>query len=201
MVVSSTADAALLGSSSAGVAGLDSSTVDSAVLLDSSTVDSAVLLDSSTVDAAVATSSTRDSTVSDSSGRDGAVAVVAVPFEVGRRCRHNQPPSEPSAPITAALAAVAAIPQLVPPAPLAFGIGATGGFVHVGVMWAEGDALARLSTVDDGDGATVGKALGEALRAAATYSSPPRSLRELPPPPPCGGFCVGGGWLLCEVVG
>ena len=58
-----------------------------------------------------------------------------------------------------------------------------------------GVALATASGVADGTGFTVGNWLGDALRAAATYSSPPRSL---PAPPPVAW--VGGGSCVADVV-
>jgi hypothetical protein len=148
---------------------------------------------------------TVDRTVSTSGGDESEVGSPTVDcpskpgmagLEAGRRCRHHQLPTEPRAPTTAAPTAVAVKFQPRLPAAVARGIGVTGGCVHVGVGCGEGNEVTTLSTVGVGEGLTVGKALGDALRAAATYSSPPRSLRELPLLVVCVGAGLGG--LLCD---
>jgi hypothetical protein len=125
-----------------------------------------------------------ESSIIDVSSPPGVGAVEAV-----RRRFHHQPPS---APTTVTLAAAAVKPQPgLSPVPAAE---TAGGVVIVRVAGRDdGARLATPSTVDEGDGATVGNWLGEAMRAAGTYSSPPRSLPEPPLPPACGGFCVAGG--------
>jgi hypothetical protein len=87
--------------------------------------------------------------------------------------------------------------------------GEADGLGSVRVTEDDGEALTRVSAVAVGEGLTVGNALGDAMRAWATYSSPPRSLREPPepdvwvwvgvePPPPGVLVCVAGvvGWLV-----
>jgi hypothetical protein len=136
---------------------------------------------------------------------DGSVPVGFAALDARLRCRHHRPPSEPSAPPTVTPTAAVVKPQPALSTPTDPPAVTAGGSVQVRVARDEGIALGLTSTVDVRGGVVVGNWLGDAARAAGTYSSPPRSLREPPVPAPgspvppgCGGFCEGGGvgWLL-----